>query len=73
MTRKPLKDVAASVRQRLLNRSRERDEDFQLTLIYYGLERLMCRLSRSILPRSIRAQRGHAVLRVERNAASCHT
>lgn len=35
------------MRQRLLNRSRERDEDFQLTLIYYGLERLMYRLSRS--------------------------
>ncbi len=47
MTQKPLKDVAASVRQRLLNRSRERHEDFQLTLIYYGLERLMYRLSRS--------------------------
>lgn len=30
MTQKPLKDVAASVRQRLLNRSGERHEDFQL-------------------------------------------
>jgi hypothetical protein len=39
--------MAASVRQRLLNRSHERSEDFQLTLIYYGLERLMYRLSRS--------------------------
>jgi len=39
--------MAASVRQRLLNRSHERGEDFQLTLIYYGLERLMYRLSRS--------------------------
>ncbi len=47
MTQKALKDVAASVRQRLLNRSRERGEDFQLTLIYYALERLMYRLSRS--------------------------
>ncbi len=47
MTRNSLKDVAVSVRQRLLNLSRERGEDFQLTLIYYGLERLMYRLSRS--------------------------
>lgn len=47
MSQKQLKDVAASVRQRLLNRSRERGEDFQLTLIYYALERLMYRLSRS--------------------------
>lgn len=47
MSQKHVKDVAASVRQRLLNRSHERGEDFQLTLIYYGLERLMYRLSRS--------------------------
>jgi hypothetical protein len=47
VTQKALKDVAASVRQRLLNRSRERGEDFQLTLIYFALERLMYRLSRS--------------------------
>lgn len=38
------------MRQRLLNRSGERHEDFQLTLIYYGLERLMYRLSRSSYP-----------------------
>jgi hypothetical protein len=47
VTQKALRDVAASVRQRLLNRSRERGEDFQLTLIYFALERLMYRLSRS--------------------------
>jgi hypothetical protein len=47
VTQKALKDVAASVRQRLLTRSRERGEDFQLTLIYFALERLMYRLSRS--------------------------
>lgn len=45
MSQKQLKDVAASVRQRLLNRSHERRENFQLTLIYYALERLMYRLS----------------------------
>ena len=47
MSQKQVNDMAASVRQRLLNRSHERGEDFQLTLIYYGLERLMYRLSRS--------------------------
>jgi hypothetical protein len=47
VSQKQLKDIAASVRQRLLNRSRERGEDFQLTLIYYALERLLYRLSRS--------------------------
>jgi hypothetical protein len=47
VTRKSVKDVAASVRQCLLNRSRERGEDFPLTLIYYALERLRYRLSRS--------------------------
>lgn len=47
MSQKHLKDIAASVRQRLLNRSHERGEDFQLTLIYYALERLLYRLSRS--------------------------
>lgn len=47
MSQKVVKDVVASVRQRLLSRSKERDEDFQLTLIYYALERLMYRLSRS--------------------------
>lgn len=48
MSQKIVKDVAASVRQRLLNRCKERGEDFQLTLIYYALERLMYRMSRSI-------------------------
>lgn len=37
-------DMAASVRQRLLNLSREKGEDFQLVLNWYGLERLLYRL-----------------------------
>lgn len=49
MSQKRVNDVAASVRQRLLNLSRERGEDFQLTLVYYALERLLYRLSRSAL------------------------
>ena len=47
MSPKQPRDVAASVRQRLLNRSRERGEDFQLVLTYYTVERLLYRLSRS--------------------------
>jgi len=46
MTRKT-RDIAASVRQRLLNLSRERKEDFQAVLTRYGIERLMYRLARS--------------------------
>jgi hypothetical protein len=49
VSQKRVKDIAASVRQRLLDRSRERGEDFQLTLVYYALERLLYRLSRSAL------------------------
>ena len=37
-------DIAASVRQRLLNLSRKKGEDFQLVLNLYGLERLLYRL-----------------------------
>ncbi len=45
MTKQP--NLAASVRQRLLNASRTRREDFQVTLTRYALERLLYRLSRS--------------------------
>jgi hypothetical protein len=41
------RDLAASVRQRLLNRARERGEDFQLVLTWYGIERLLYRLTQS--------------------------
>ena len=37
----------ASIRQRLLNLSRDRGEDFNLTLTRYGTERLLYRLSQS--------------------------
>jgi Nucleotidyl transferase AbiEii toxin, Type IV TA system len=39
--------MAASVRQRLLNIARDRQEDFQLVLSRFALERLLFRLSRS--------------------------
>ena len=45
MTRKA--NVAASVRQRLLNLAREQGEDFQQILVRYALERLLYRLAQS--------------------------
>ena len=47
MTRENPKNIAASVRQRLLNISREQNEDFQLILIRFALERLLYRISQS--------------------------
>jgi predicted nucleotidyltransferase component of viral defense system len=41
------KNLAASVRQRLLNLSRERREDFNLMLVRYAIERFLFRLSES--------------------------
>lgn len=40
-------NVAASIRQRLLNLARERGQDFQQMLINYALERLLYRLAQS--------------------------
>jgi predicted nucleotidyltransferase component of viral defense system len=40
-------NVAASVRQRLLNLSKQKGEDFTLTLVRYAAERFLYRLSRS--------------------------
>jgi hypothetical protein len=47
MSRPSPVNLAASIRQRLANLSEARGEDFQLTVVRYGLERLMYRLSRS--------------------------
>ena len=41
------KDVAASIRQRLLNLAKERRENFDLMLVRYALERFLYRLSAS--------------------------
>jgi hypothetical protein len=41
------KNVAASVRARLLNLAKERKEEFQFVLIRFGIERLLYRFSRS--------------------------
>ncbi len=47
MAREPLKNVGASVRARLLQRSRDERADFQILLTRYALERLLYRLSQS--------------------------
>lgn len=47
MRKKPTVNLAASVRQRLLNRTRENAEDFNLVLTRYMLERLLYRLAQS--------------------------
>lgn len=47
MAREPLKNVGASVRARLLQRSRDERTDFQILLTRYALERLLYRLSLS--------------------------
>jgi hypothetical protein len=44
---KPVNNVSASVRQRLLNLARDRNEDFGLLLTKYALERLLFRVSQS--------------------------
>lgn len=45
--RKPLQNIGASVRARLLNLARERNQPFDLLLTRYTLERLLYRLSSS--------------------------
>ena len=45
--KQPPRDLPASVRQRLMNLSRERGEDFQMILTRFGIERLLYRLTQS--------------------------
>ena len=47
MTSRPPRNVAASVRARLLNYSRESGEDFQFLLLRYAAERFLYRLGES--------------------------
>lgn len=47
MIQAPIKNLPASVRQRLLNLADKRREPFQHVLVQYGLERLLYRISRS--------------------------
>ena len=45
--RRPLQNIGASIRARLLNLSRERNQPFELLLTRYTIERLLYRLSKS--------------------------
>lgn len=45
--KKPIANLAASIRQRLLNVARAGKEDFGLVLTKYGLERVLYRISQS--------------------------
>lgn len=47
MSRKQVKDVAASVKRRLRNLAEERGEDFNFLLTRYAVERLVYRLAQS--------------------------
>jgi len=47
MKKNPPKNIASSVRQKLLNISKQRNIDYQLLLTRYGLERFLYRLSQS--------------------------
>jgi len=47
MPEKPIQNMGASVRARLLDISRERNQTFQLVLTHYVIERLLYRLSRT--------------------------
>jgi hypothetical protein len=47
MKKREVKNIAASVKQRLLTLSRECGEEFNLLLIRYGIERFLYRLSQS--------------------------
>lgn len=42
-----IKNLPASIRQKLLNLAQERNDDFGLMLTKYGLERMLFRLSKS--------------------------
>jgi hypothetical protein len=47
VTNPALKNISASVREKLRNIARQRNADFGLILVKYGLERILFRLSRS--------------------------
>jgi hypothetical protein len=49
MTDSSHKDIAASVRQRLLNQSKARNDEFNLILTNYAIERILARLSQFVL------------------------
>jgi hypothetical protein len=61
MTKRPLTNVAASVHDRLLKRSRQTGEDFQFLLQRYAAETASLPSRTVRAPRSLRPQGRHAV------------
>lgn len=47
LTRKPVRNIAASVRQRLLNKSKADTRPYQELVQYYAMERFLYRLAQS--------------------------
>ncbi len=47
MKKKPIRDLAASVHQRLLDKARQTDRPFNEMLQYFAIERFLYRLSQS--------------------------
>ena len=47
MTRKQIKNISASIRQKLLNVSRKDNRPFNELMQYYAMERFLYRLSQS--------------------------
>ena len=64
--------LAASVRQRLKNRSTAQKEDFQAILTRYALERFLYRLSQSPPIRSLRPQRCFVIFHLESTTSPSH-
>ena len=62
---KPLKNVAASVHQRLLNIARQSDRPFNELAQYYALERWLYRPCPVGVPRPVRAERRFDAARLE--------
>jgi hypothetical protein len=56
MTRPPLKNVGASVRARLTDYARQRDENAQRVMLHFAIERLIYRLAQS-------GYRDHSILK----------
>ena len=59
MSQKTVKNIAASVRKRLLNRAREEKRPFNELLQYYAIERFPYRLSEITVFRKIHSERGY--------------
>jgi hypothetical protein len=71
MTTRQYKNIAASVRQRLLNKARETDRPFNELLQYFAMERFLYRLQVSLC-RQLCSQRGINAYCVESPTLTAH-